>query len=325
MDTQKLREIAYAPYETIEHPTREDWKRAYDALLELAAAEPDNGTYPNTLGYLCYYGRHTGERNYEEARKWFEKGADLCVIESTYKLADMMIAGQGGPADPGRAAGYYGFLYNYCRRQFEAGKDDSKFPDLALRLGRLFHEGTAVERSDSLALGYLLEAQYALNRRKRFREYGDGTVERNILSLIDACEQPDEETRAQRFHGLGLGRVPAYFIDGDHLLFFRINVSDSGLLRLECRRVRKDGKKPSDVLWSIPPAMMCFLTPRVVLLGADVRLIWNKDPGKPVLCDRYVHDEDADLHQFFLGDKLRCKLMGGEYFLSMKDFVGEQM
>ena len=325
MDTKSLIEIAYAPYETLENPTREDWRKAYDALRELAERDPKNGSYPNTLGYLCYYGRHTGVRDYAEARKWFVKGADLCVIESTYKLADMMIAGQGGPSDPEKAVAYYEFLYDYCRHQFEGGNDDSKFPDLALRLGRIFHEGTVAEKSDSVALGYLLEAQYALNRRKRFGEYGDSTVEKNILSLMAACEQPDAELRAQRLHGLRPGRVPAYFVDADHRLSFQIEPTEDGVIRLECRRVRKNGKKPSEVLWSIPPAMVCFLTPSVVLYAADVRLIWNKTPGEPVLCDRYEYDEAKDLHRFYLGDDLRCRLMGGDYYLSMDDFIGERM
>ena len=34
--------------------------------------------------------------------------------------------------------------------------DDSKFPDLALRLGRIFREGMSVKRDDIVALGYLL-------------------------------------------------------------------------------------------------------------------------------------------------------------------------
>ncbi len=326
MEIEELRQIAYAPYETIERPSREDWKKAYDALVTLAGMDPKDGSYPNTLGYICYYGRHTGERDYGEARKWFEKGADLHVIESTYKLADMMIAGQGGPTDPRRAVRYYAFLYDYCRHQFEAGRDDSKFPDLALRLGRIFHEGTTVEKDDLAALGYLLEAQYALNRRKRFREYGDDTVEKNILSLMASCEQPDDEMRRLRFHGLQPGRVPARFIDEDHRLTFDILVSDSGSLRLECRRLRKEGKrKPSEVLWSVAPAMVCFLTPSVVMYASDVRMIWNKNPGEPVVCDRYEYDGAKDLHLFFLGGELQCRLMGGDYYLSMGDFVGEQM
>lgn len=325
MDKQTLLKIAYAPYETIEHPTREDWRKAYDALKELAEAEPENGTYPNTLGYICYYGRHTGERDYDEARLWFRKGADLRMIESTYKLADMMIAGQGGPKEPEKAVRYIAWLYDYCRHQFEAGDDDSKFPDLALRLGRIFHEGTSVKRDDIVALGYLLEAQYALNRRKRFREYGDGTVERNILSLMAECGQPDPALREQRLHGLQPGRVPAYFIDKAHRLSFTIEARGDGLLRLVFTRVRGDGKKPAPVLWSIPPAMVCFLTDTVVLLAADVRMVWNKNPGEPVVCDDYVYDREKDLHLFTLEGELQCRLMGGSYYLSMDDFIGEQM
>ena len=60
MNVKELEKIAWAPYETIERPTAEDWKKSYDALRELAKMKPKDGRYPNTLGYLCYYGRHTG-------------------------------------------------------------------------------------------------------------------------------------------------------------------------------------------------------------------------------------------------------------------------
>ena len=97
-EIRELEEIAYAPYEVIENPTAEDWKKAYDALIRLCKLAPESGMYQNTLGYLCYYGRHTGgERKYEEARAWFEWGAKLYNIESTYKLADMLLDGLGGP------------------------------------------------------------------------------------------------------------------------------------------------------------------------------------------------------------------------------------
>ena len=96
MTHRELIRIAYAPYETIEHPTPEDWQKTYDALVQLVERSPKNGYYPNTLGYICYYGYHTGQRNYIEARKWFEKGARLNMIESMYKLADMLKDGLGG-------------------------------------------------------------------------------------------------------------------------------------------------------------------------------------------------------------------------------------
>ena len=54
MDRKKIKEledIAYAPYERIDKPTAEDWKKSYDALKELCELVPDEGMYPNTLGY----------------------------------------------------------------------------------------------------------------------------------------------------------------------------------------------------------------------------------------------------------------------------------
>ena len=320
MNVKALENIAWAPYDTIPEPTREDWQKSYDALRELAENNPKDGRYPNTLGYLCYYGRHTGERDYAEARQWFEKGADLKMIESTYKLADMLMNGLGGEKDPDRAVSFYSFLYSYCRAQFEGGNDDSKFPDLALRIGRLFHEGTVLEKDDMEALSFLLEAKYALDRRKRFREYGDRTVAKNISDMIEACEKPDEEMQSSRFFGLHLGRVPRWFLNPEHNMVFTIQAADDGDIRLEFRRKRKNGKKPDKVLWSTPPAMKCFLTDFVVLYGTGVREIWNRDPGQPVVCDRYEYDEEKDAYLFYLKKELQCRLQGGDYLLSMDEF-----
>lgn len=320
MNVKALETIAWAPYETIPEPTREDWKKSYDALKELAAGNPEDGRYPNTLGYLCFYGRHTGERDYEEARQWFEKGADLCVIESTYKLADMLMKGLGGDTDVRRAYRYYEFLYGFCKDQFEGGIEEGKFADVALRMGRMYHEGIAVEKNDLEALGYLLEAQFALKRRKPFREYGDGTVEKNILSLIDECEKPDEEILHASGYGLGLGRVLDRFLNQDHHLTLTIHAPEDEPLRLEFRRKRVKGKKPDKVLWSVPPAMKCFMTDFVVLYVKDFRELWCEDPEKTLVCDGYSYEPQTDTYQLTLNEKARCRIAGGEFVLSMEEF-----
>lgn len=324
---RKLLKVAYDPHERIEHPTTEDWKKSYDALKELCELVPEEGTYPNTLGYLCYYGRHTGgKRLYTEARAWFEKGAELCVIESTYKLADMLADGLGGPKDPERALKMYLHMYWYCRDQFEDGMKQSKFADTALRLGRLCHEGKLHVKDDMEALGYLLEAKYAIEWRKQYDHYGDDTVEKNILKLIDECEKPDEEMQHRKFYGLSLSRVPFYVkSDDDMQMTLDIDVDEDGVARLEFRRKRKDGKKPNRILWSIAPAMKCVMTDSIVLYGDEIRQIWRKDPGERVVCDRYEYDEDTDTHWFYLGDELRCKLMGGVYALPMDEFWMTEM
>ena len=320
---QELEELAYAPYERIEHPTREDWQKSYDALKKLCEIVPDESIYPNTLGYICYYGRHTGgERRYEEARVWFEKGAALRNIESSYKLADMLQAGQGGPEDRKRALLLYLNMYWYCRDQFESGIKDGSFADTALRMGRLFHEGKLVRKNDMEALGYLLEAKYALEDRKEYGQYGDGTVEKAINRLIDECEKPDQEMRQSRVYGLGLGRVPQYLLSmqGSRMSIV-ITPDERGFIRLEFRRAGETGKKPKPILWTVPPAMRCFRTEFVVMYGLDVLEIWNRNPGEPVHCDRYEYDAKTDTHLFFLEDEIQCRLRKGQYLLPMDEFI----
>jgi len=320
-EVKVLEKIGWAPYEEIENPTREDWKKSYDAFVQLAQAKPRNGEYPNVLGYICFYGRHTGKPDYTEARQWFEKGAERGMVESTYKLADMELNGLGGPKDEQHALRSYAILYYVLKDEFESGTFNGKFADVALRMGRLHKEGKNIYQSDMEALSYLLEAQYALEKRKEFGFYGDDVVGKNIWDLIDSCKQPDEEMRNCRYFGMGLGRVPAAFITPEQDMAIMIQTAEEGDVRLEFRRKRKDGKKPNKVLWPIAPAMQCMLTDFVVIYAVDIRMIWNKKPGKVVVCDRYEYDPKKDMHCFYLNDEPQCRLMGGNYALVMDEFL----
>ena len=71
--------------------------------------------------------------------------------------------------------------------------------------------------------------------------------------------------------------------------------------------------------------MRCFMTESIVLYSMDVRQIWNKNPGETIVCSRYEYDEDNDTHLFWLGDELQGKLQGGEYALSMNEFLLTEM
>ena len=322
-DYHELEMTAYAPYELLSAPTVEHWKKAYDALLKLVEMKPKEGSYPNTLGFLCYYGRHTdGVPQYEEARKWYEYGAKLNMIESMYKLADMMLDGLGGDKDVQRAIGIYRTLYWYCRDQLEDGNPLCKFADIALRMGRLFHDERVLTKDDLLALTFLLEARYAITKRMPYHQYGDKEVERNIEAEIESCEKSLNEIQQQELIGMGLGRVPEFFLRGAHTMSFRLAMNESGILRIHF--VRKDADKPeaawgTPVVWPVPLTMECFLTSFITLYGENVRMIWNRNPGEEVLCDHYEYDEKRKLHQFFWRNELTCKLMDGEYYLSMRD------
>ena len=233
----------------------------------------------------------------------------------------MLTAGLGGPKDPERALRLYLHMYLYCRDEFESGMKDSKFADTALRMGRIHHEGILLPKDDMEALGFLLEAKYAIEWRRQFDNYGDETVERNIRQLIDECDKPDEEVRKRDQYGMGLGRVPHYLMPCDEVrMTIDIEVDDLGVARLEFRRKRKDGTKANRILWSVAPDMKCFMTDSVVLYGAGILEIWNKTPGETVVCDRYESDEKQGIWLFFLGDELRCRLRGGRYVLPMDEF-----
>ena len=325
---RELNKIAYAPYERIEHPTTEDWKKSYDALKELCELNPQEGVYPNTLGYLCYYGRHTGgERKYEEARAWFEEGVKLWNIESTYKLADMLMDGLGGPKDESRAYELYSFIYWYCREQYESGIKESSFADTALRMGKLYHLGKLLTVDDLEALGFLLEAKFALEDRKQFDLYGDDVVEKNIQQMICECEKPNEITQKAHFQGIHLGRVPYYLFGGSkaYLMTIANAAEDDVKVRLEFRRKRKDGEMPNRILWAVAPAMKCFMTESIVLYGKNVSQVWQKNPGNLIICDRYEYDSASKTHLFYLNDEIQGKLQDGDYVLAMDELMDTEM
>ena len=316
-----LNKIAYAPYEVLENPTAEDWQKSYDALKELCTLRPKDSLYPNTLGYLCFYGRHTGgNRRYEEAREWFEKGAKLRNIESMYKLADMLDGGLGGEQDRKAAGNIYLAIYWYCKEQFEHGETESKFADAALRLGRVFHEGKITEKDDMEALKFLLEAKYAIGWRKPYRHYGDDNVETNIRNLIDACEKPEEKTRNRKTHGVYLQAIPRLVKTASCNMTVRIDTAEDGSARLEFRRKHKEGKKPDRILMAVAPAMRCFMTSVIAVYAKGISRIHSAAPGEPVTADEYRYDKDTDTHTFLLEGKEQLSVRGGEYFLFMDDF-----
>ena len=317
----KLEKTAYAPYDRIKNPTREDWQKSYDALLEIHRLDPEDCFAPNTLGYLCYYGRHTGEPDYQEAQKWFELGSKGGSIESDYKLADLLMSGKGGTKDPEKALRLYENVYWYCRKQFEAGEEGGKFADAALRIARIFHEGEVVHRNDLEAWAYLLEAEYALKCRKKYQEYGDDTVMDHIHQLMEECGDPTESLQNPHFVVIGLGRPPFFLLDGEHQMTFTIRADIPNVIRLEFRRKRPDGKKPRRILWTVPQMKKTMLTDAIVLYGFGQSRIWNKNPGEPVLCDRTEYDQKTDTRTYFLNDEPQCRLTGGDYILPMIEFV----
>ena len=316
----RLEETAFAPFDK-KKPTEKDWKNAYDALRKLHQMKPGEGIYPNYLGIICNKGLgFGGVRQTEEAIRWFQAGARLHMIESTYLLGDLYIYESGSEPFRKNGAELYARMYNYCRMQFEEEHIvNCKFPETALRMGRLFHEGIAKERDDFRAVCYLLEARFALSKRLKNHLSGDEQLAKEIDEAIENCNKSGEGSKADLLF-FPLQAAVSRLLRNDHYMTMKVEVSDSGAVRLTLQRTTASGagtnKKP---LWAFAPTLECFESDQVILYGGGISLIWNKEPGQTVRCNQYGYDENEQLHQFFDDGVLVCKLKGGEYYLSVDD------
>jgi len=163
----------------------EDWDKSRDCLLKLAELTDDPFCY-NSLGYIFFYGRCSGEKpNYEKAFQCFSIGAAHGIYESQYKLADMFLTGKGCIKSESAGASLILSMYSenrefFCNRNYEC-----KFADIALRVGGLFERGFGVQQDYELAYEYYLEAGCAIRKRiKAHNYYGDEKVKKVIDDSI---------------------------------------------------------------------------------------------------------------------------------------------
>ena len=219
-----LHEKAYACYGKGHAGFDEDWVTSRDCLLRLMEIAPDP-FYMNTLGYIAYYGRtNGGEPEYEDAFHYFSYGAAAGVVESRYKMADMLIAGKGTWKNPTLGAVMISELYYMFRKNVLINEFDSKFADLALRMGGLYERGIGVARDLDRAYEHYLEARYAIDKRLEVADwYGDSTVKANVEKAIERV-----------FSRSSFGRLAKLSTDDPHDLqeARKIrNVAAAGLLR----------------------------------------------------------------------------------------------
>ncbi len=161
-----------------------DWVGSRDLLLKLMETEEDP-FLANTLGYIFYYGRCTGEPEYEKAFYYYNIGAAGGIYESRYKLSDMYRHGYGVKKNLRIASGIINELYNENLKYILEGHTDCKFADVALRMGSLYKEGIGREPDPDEAYEYYLQADFAIKQRLRdCNWYGDGSVAAGIGNAI---------------------------------------------------------------------------------------------------------------------------------------------
>ncbi len=164
-----------------------DWDTSKKLLEKLVELDGENNPfYYNTLGYIYYYGRCSqGVPDYDNAVKYFTVGAISGIFESRYKLADMLMSGNGVPKNRKAAATMIIGMYDENYDIFCKGGYDGKFADVSLRMGGLYEYGSGLEKNLELAYYHYLQARYAIKMRSgKYMQFGDGKVKERIDEAI---------------------------------------------------------------------------------------------------------------------------------------------
>ena len=152
----------------------ENYKISEECLLKLIDIEYDDN-YPDTLGYIYYYGRvNNGIPEYEKAYKYYSLAALSGNIEARYKIGDMYKNGYYLKKNERIAKSIYDSLYYDALKEFHRDPKTSSLADVSLRLAGFY------DNEEEYKVGYMLylQALLAINIRKGSFDSG---VRRKII------------------------------------------------------------------------------------------------------------------------------------------------
>lgn len=155
----------------------ENYKISEECLLKLIDIEYDDN-YPDTLGYIYYYGRvNNGIPEYEKAYKYYSLAALSGNIEARYKIGDMYKNGYYLKKNERIAKSIYDSLYYDALKEFHHDPKTSSLADVSLRLAGFY------DNEEEYKVGYMLylQALLAINIRKGSFDSG---VRRKIIKSI---------------------------------------------------------------------------------------------------------------------------------------------
>lgn len=155
----------------------ENYKISEECLLKLIDIEY-NDNYPNTLGYIYYYGRvNNGIAEYDKAYKYYSLAALSGNVEARYKIGDMYRNGYYLKKNEQIAKSIYDSLYYDALKEFHKDPKTSSLADVSLRLAGFF------DNEEEYKVGYMLylQALLAINIRKGSFDSG---VRRKIIKSI---------------------------------------------------------------------------------------------------------------------------------------------
>ena len=188
-DYQSMKTLGFEHYEGLNGFEVDFYKAEY--YFQKCFRTEQDPDIANALGYIYYYGRTNND--IPKGDKAFQCFALAHFaghnIEASYKLADCYAKGYGTQICYQAAYNIVRDLFNPTFRHFMNG-DDSKFADVALRLGTYYENGLYVHKDLNFARIYYLEAREALKIRLQFMEYvGDRNVSIGIHNSLENLKQ----------------------------------------------------------------------------------------------------------------------------------------
>lgn len=250
-----------------------DWPASEDCIRRLYDLTGDF-QFANTLGYIYYYGRCTGEvPDYDRAFRYFTVAAAGGLYEGMYKIGDMLLHGYGCIKSPAAAKRLYTIVFNDSLQSFLRGSE-ANFADIALRMGNIYAREAEQEHSEDsrqaslrTAYQYYLMADYASGLRMKENDFfGNSTVAAGIRSAL-------EETRKKLPKSFFAGHIDWSFpypwkdLTADNTLCeLKRTVKKNGSVFWKAKRLPTvEERMPSCILLCSPEAGVCERAREVTL------------------------------------------------------------
>lgn len=280
-----------------------DWVKSRDTLLKIIDIQGDEDPFIyNTLGYIYYYGRCNDKQpEYDLAFKYFSVGATNGIFESVYKLADMYIGGKGVPKSEKSGAKLILGIYDENLENFCNGIWDSKFADVALRVGGLFEQGIGVVQDYQEAFYYYCEARYAIKKRMEVTDFfGDEKVLKSIEVAYERVKAklPEDFIKKELFfdHPAIIGVLLGNSVGLD----IELNKEGNDFYLLAERYASEEMEK--SMLLNIPELLYCELTNKAKVMLKDVIILSEDEYPKRAFIDSIHRGEEDNTWVFCYRD-----------------------
>lgn len=269
----------------------------------------------NSLGYIYYYGRcNNGEPQYDEAFRFFSVGHAGNMTESTYKLGDMFARGLSVAPNGDIAMNLYWSVYNYCFSEIRREWFDSKFADVALRMGNCYMKGTGCDIDYETAYSYYLQAEFAIKKRiSDSDQYGDNVVYKAVKK---ALKEARKQYRKHDDKALFIAPQWVYWLGlGERSSVLRLAPMPDGSVLIEGRLLpsRKDNDVLPKIMVVIPQADYCALKSKLFIRTAPKSSFEIYGNSEKIVYNNVSYDEMTGVTTFLL-DGIPAGRITTEYF-----------